>query len=435
MKLLVLLLVVAFARGDDWEVMAPMPKALSDASATVIGEDTVLVVGGCDMMQLSCDFYDGCTFCPSVSTTTMEYNGEDDRWRVLAEHPRPRYRHAAAFDGVDSVYVGGGRDLDDATVNEIDVYEISSNSWRTLADMTVARSDLAAFAFESIIYFYGGYDQNYAALGSGVAVSTQGGGNAAVAVPELLERRGDFGIVMLGSVAHAVGGWSDADWCNPLATVEIADFASPSPVWSQTASLVVARGDKSLALVNGVVHVVGGEHNNGCGSASTPVDDVEALMGSGEDAYWEAFATTIPEPRFRSAAAALNSGTEFFLFGGQAPLSTNVCPQNVSFCFPITDHTWRLTFTPTSSSSSSSSKKKKSDIGRVGFFFIGALVALIIGGCAVATCFMLCGAKKDHNNFKANAIVETQSNDESKAYEMSNPTTKTTTDKTSTDAV
>jgi len=401
-----LLLFVSLASATEWEAMAPMPKELSDMSATVVGSTSILVVGGCDSAQLSCDSDEGCTYCPSVSSATLEYSSVDDRWRWLADHPRQRYRHAAAYASDNRLYVGGGRDLNDDVVDVVDVYDVAMNEWTALdAAVAVPRSDLAAFAFEGSVVFYGGYGPNYVALASGIFV-VKGGGfltdDDSAVLPDLVSPRGDFAIVVAGRIAHAIGGWSHADWCNPLDSVEWMDLDEAEWRWRETASLAVARGDKAAAAVGDVVHVVGGEHNNNCTTASEPVDDVEALRGGlrddPRDVFWDAIGE-IPEARFRGAAAAIDR--DLFFFGGQSPQQSENCPASAAFCFPVTNHTWRLNLgleeeeEPHPQSGGGTSKKKKSSKGSrpsgVGFFFIGAAVGVAVAAFSAAV-FVFCSA-------------------------------------------
>ena len=41
-------------------------------------DDIVHVIGGCKQHQQSCDWYDGCTFCPGVSNETFKYDPNED---------------------------------------------------------------------------------------------------------------------------------------------------------------------------------------------------------------------------------------------------------------------------------------------------------------------------------------------------------------------
>ena len=298
-----------------------MPVALSDFTATPAttadGDDVVVVVGGCDDHQVSCDWWDGCSYCPSVAAAARAFDVAADAWVDLAAPPRPRYRHAAAYDAeANLVYVVGGRDVDDGLVEAVDVYDVAADAWTTLPGVAVARSDLGAVVHGGALLVAGGYDLNYTAYETTLRVDVASG--AVTEGPPLLEARGDFGFALLGDTAYAVGGWSHEDWCAPLASVEALDLAADGAAFGAAAPLAVARGDKALASTGEALYVVGGEHNNGCATGSAPVDDVEALGdGAGE---WSVEAD-IPEERFRTAAAAV--GDYLYVFGGQAAESTS----------------------------------------------------------------------------------------------------------------
>ena len=326
------------AAHGAWRAVEPMPVALSDFTATPAttadGDDVVVVVGGCDDHQVSCDWWDGCSYCPSVAATARAFDVAADAWVDLAAPPRPRYRHAAAYDAENNlVYVVGGRDVDDGLVDAVDIYDVAADAWTTLPGVAVARSDLGAVVHGGALLVAGGYDLNYTAYATTLRVDVDSG--AMTEGPPLLEARGDFGFALLGDVAYAVGGWSHEDWCAPLASVEALDLAADGAAFGAAAPLAVARGDKALASTGEALYVVGGEHNNGCATGSAPVDDVEAL-GDGA-AAWSVEAD-IPEERFRTAAAAV--GDYLYVFGGQAAESTSCT--GFSYCFPVTDHVWRL---------------------------------------------------------------------------------------------
>lgn len=56
--------------------------------------------------------------------------------------------------------------------------------------------------------------------------------------------------------------------------LEVMFLSSPSGGWKARAAMSVARGDKAVAVLNGKLHVVGGESKNQDGH-STPLMDVE----------------------------------------------------------------------------------------------------------------------------------------------------------------
>lgn len=374
-KVVAMCLVAVAARVDSmsWTELADMPVALSDMSATVIGATSILLVGGCDSDQLSCESYEGCSYCPSISSRSFEYMTRDNLWRELAPAPRARYRHAAAYDETTkAVYVIGGRDLADNLIEQIDKYAVATGAWTTLST-THATSDLGAFVFAGVLYAYGGYDAQYQAqsTGSAIALTT----SQVTTAPELIEGRGDLGIIVYGTTAYAAGGWSHLNWCEPLASVEALDLTAESLVWLSMPAMVVARGDKALAAVDGTLVVVGGEHNNNCATASEPVEDVEVFR----DNQWTPVAGT-PEPKFRGAAAGVDG--HVFFFGGQAAMETN-CQDSAQFCFPVTNHTWKLAISSNGQEDDDDDDRTKTPIGLFVFaFLIGFVVlALAIGFC------------------------------------------------------
>lgn len=69
---------------------------------------------------------------PLPSDNVHVYTPSSDSWETLDDAmPRERYRHAAAV--VDSsLYVIGGRDLDDNVISQVDVLDTDTNTWSTL---------------------------------------------------------------------------------------------------------------------------------------------------------------------------------------------------------------------------------------------------------------------------------------------------------------
>jgi len=341
MQSLILALALSAAAAHShgfWSSRAAMPGARSDFTATVVGDDAIVVVGGCDSHQIDGGDF---SFCPSVSAGAHKYAPASNEWTALAAAPRARFRHAAAFDGEHKIlYVVGGRDVGDGLVAEVDAYDVATDSWSTVAGASVARSDLGALFVGGYLVAAGGYDAAYESLATTVRVDLGNGGSSS-AGPALSTPRGDFGLVAAGDVAYAIGGWSHGDWCNPLATVETVPLEAlaggAGGGWSAAPSLAVARGDKGAAAHGETVYVVGGEHNNGCASGSVPVDDVEALTNG--DEQWTILGE-IPDERFRFAAAVV--GNTLYTFGGQATMQTACPDSDGAACWPVNDHVWAL---------------------------------------------------------------------------------------------
>lgn len=82
-------------------------------------------------------------------------------WTALADAPRARDHFHAALVG-DNIYVAGGRRSGadgtfNATVGEVDVYDIGQNTWRTLGqDIPTERAGCTAAVLESDVLIIGG---------------------------------------------------------------------------------------------------------------------------------------------------------------------------------------------------------------------------------------------------------------------------------------
>jgi len=298
-----------------WSAMAGLPHEASDLTATYVGDSTIILAGGCVSHQVSCDWYEFCTFCPAISNRAFAFDASSDSFEELATMPVSRYRHAAAFSGGE-VFLVGGRDVDDGVVGTVDAYSVAGKTWRSVSASGgwAPTSDLNAFAYGGFVYVYGGYDLNYeTAATAGARFSTNDFGVFTADVPSLTQGRGDFGLVVVGAFAVAAGGWHEGDWCIPLASTETLDLSTAGAEWQPSNSLVIGRGD--VAAVTDGEHsvVLGGEHNNGCATASVPVSDVEMRLGSA----WTQIGH-IPEQKMRLAAAAVRISAQRWKPGARA---------------------------------------------------------------------------------------------------------------------
>lgn len=142
-------------QSNEWKIGSEIPKARRRGSAGVIVQnDKAYVVSG---------IVDGhnSTHVPWVDV----YDFKTDTWQILADAPRPRdHFHAAYKDG--KIYAAGGRNSSfatnqtfDLTIPEVDVYDIQSNTWSTLPKKnnipTMRAGTSAAFLGEDLIVIGG----------------------------------------------------------------------------------------------------------------------------------------------------------------------------------------------------------------------------------------------------------------------------------------
>jgi len=308
---------LSFQIGDKqfshvWRTKQAMPSKRSDLTATTLG-DAIYLVGGCDGDQ-EWNGNAGMYLCTGITKESVKYLPLTDSYETLPEAPRSRYRHAAAAIG-SKIYVLGGCGIDDSIIAEVDIFDTQSGEWSTLAEpMPSATSDLSVFVHNNKIYALGGYDRpNYNA--SSAMMIFDPSTDAWSVGPSLTQGRGDAAAVMAGGLAYALGGFHHDDWSFPMDHLESFDPTSPANGWSIRQGMSLARGDKAVAVLNDLLHVVGGESKNE-NYQSVPLMDVEVYEAAAD--RWHN-GGSIPSHRFRFVAAAHRSS--IFIFGGQGKLS------------------------------------------------------------------------------------------------------------------
>lgn len=355
----VLILFLSCAHGAsvvEWDVSnIQLPMALSDMSATflpyvtnskILDGNSIVIAGGCNAEKGN-EFFDGpgdnddFFFCSSISAKAYGFEPQRERFMILADMPRPRYRHAAVEINGKIWLVGGRTVPEDEIIAEIDVYDPVTDSWSTPITLPepYQTSDNAAFVDPDHEYLYivGGYDAIYTSLSNVWRMNVESALNSGTldieAVASLGTSRGDIHAVSYSSADESspssvfvTGGFKQI--CEPLRSVERYDFATQT--WTTlSSSLKTARGDKALVELNGLIYAVGGETTppSECSSPddipddvlsalSLPVDDVEVYDPSIENGNWTVIAD-IPDFRFRFAAESWQDLGIIYGFGGQ----------------------------------------------------------------------------------------------------------------------
>lgn len=313
-----------FTIGDrkfdhEWHTKQSMPAKRSDLTATTVDE-AIYLVGGCALDQA----WDGSAQYPGyscggsatngISASTYRYFPKSNTFdTTLPDAPRPRYRHAAAAVS-KSIYLFGGVDGSDNIISEVDVLNTVTGVWTTLAqNMPNATTDLSAFVHSGKVYIVGGYDATYTA--SKVTQVFEPDASSPWSVSSsLVQARGDHFAAVVDDKAYVVGGFHhENNFDSPVSSLEMLDIGTGA-AWVSRKAMNISRGDKAVAVLNGIIHVVGGETKNSQGH-SVPLHDVEAYDPNGDAWY---FGGDIPSWRFRFVAAA--HGDSIFIFGGQGYL-------------------------------------------------------------------------------------------------------------------
>eukprot|EP00931_Biecheleriopsis_adriatica_P082525 TRINITY_DN55971_c0_g1_i1.p1 TRINITY_DN55971_c0_g1~~TRINITY_DN55971_c0_g1_i1.p1 ORF type:complete len:391 (+),score=76.45 TRINITY_DN55971_c0_g1_i1:117-1289(+) len=301
--------------SHTWASKTPMPSKRSDLTATTVG-DAIYLIGGCDSDQ-EWNAGAGMYLCTGLSKKVEKYVPKSDSYETLNDAPRSRYRHTAAALG-SKIYVLGGCGIDDSIITEVDVLDTLTGQWSTLDyPMPNATSDLSSFVSDEKIYAVGGYNRPDYLASSAMLIfdPKQMGAAAWIAGQSLISGRGDAAAGLAGGQAFVLGGFHHDNWSYPRDDLEIFDPARPSAGWRKRQSMSVARGDKAVAVIHDLLHVVGGETKNAA-KQSVALMDVEVYHVSKD--RWYA-GGSIPSHRFRFVAAAFDHS--IFIFGGQGSLS------------------------------------------------------------------------------------------------------------------
>lgn len=304
----------------SWATKKSMPDKRSDMTATTIG-DAIYLVGGCALDQEWVPDYKGYSCGGSkangITGATVRYYPKTDTFDTdLPSAPRPRYRHAAA--AVDNMlYMFGGVDGSDNIIPQVDVFDTVKGKWSTLSEkMPGATTDLSAFVHAGRIYVTGGYTPpTYDAQKvTQIFNPTAADGQSWTTGPSLSAGRGDAFAAIVGDKAYVGAGFThENSWEMPLASMEMFHIGH-STTFKAVKDLDIARGDKAVAVLNDILHVVGGETKNPEGH-SVPLTDVEAYDPATNKWYKGG---SINSHRFRFVAAA--HGDTLFIFGGQGYL-------------------------------------------------------------------------------------------------------------------
>ena len=128
-----LIMQASTALPDDgwWQILPTvLPQPLSDHTAVLVGHQ-VYIAGGCDSPrgnQYQANL--GVFVCDSISQSFFKWDLKDRNMEMLPDLPTPRYRHAAVAVSNSTLWVLGGRNVQDEIVASVDV-----SGWKKTARM------------------------------------------------------------------------------------------------------------------------------------------------------------------------------------------------------------------------------------------------------------------------------------------------------------
>lgn len=311
-----------------------MPYKVSDIVGTFVqganGDEDgfIILTGGCDHENgnVKGEGDDKYFYCNSVTKKALKFDPFGNYFTELKSAPRERYRHAAVAIG-QKVFLIGGRDVKDALVAEIDIYDTKTGNWTTGGVLPEPSSDLTAWVHENHIFVSGGYNVDYSKTFSTTYkidindLSLDGDRYSQIvkstAVKPMSGPRGDMHSVEYEGYVYVVGGFSGEDWCKPLNLAE--RYHIKTDTWETLNPIKFDRADMAVTELFGKIMVIGGESklarcDDDVAGGSIPQNHVEVFDPLKKK--WLLY-SPFNDYRFRFGAVAVKAQGRVYTFGGQ----------------------------------------------------------------------------------------------------------------------
>jgi len=207
------------------------------------------------------------------STTTMElYSPIGDFWQVMDKSSALTSRAAASAAVIDGkLYVAGGcinSDCRIGLVNTLEVFDLATNSWSTLAPMPTARFNAAAGVINGRLYLAGGGIACPPCGSLDVVESYDPVTNTWRSEPVMPLALGNTAGAVINGIFYVAGGYN---WANGTISNALVAFDPLANAWTTKANMPTARQTAGSAIsLNGLLYVIGGS------GATAVTDAVEA---------------------------------------------------------------------------------------------------------------------------------------------------------------
>jgi len=267
--------------ASGWRVAAPLPAPRQECGVVALG-DEIVVVGGYD---------DAVTIVDLVEA----YRPSTDTWRTLAPLPEPiHHPNVVVLDA--KLHVAGALGAGFVQQNVHWIYDPATDDWTEGTPLPAARAVGAAGAavLDGVIHLVGGLRMSQSvALHSTYDPST----DAWDALPDAPHARDHLGMAAVGSVLVATAG-RDGGLSSFVAATDLYD---PAIGWLTGAEIPTPRGGAAAAVLDGALHVFGGEGNAGDPSGVFATHD-------SYDPETDSWTThdPMPSPRHGTGAATLD---------------------------------------------------------------------------------------------------------------------------------
>jgi N-acetylneuraminic acid mutarotase len=246
--------------GEQWKVETTLPGQGLNATAAVIVEDKLYVLGGFKVVS------------NQPTDEVYIYDLQTHEWSMASPMPNPRGGHAALMLDGKIHLIGGGNSV--STIPDHSQYDPETDSWRDLAQLPRSEGSPAAVVVDGKIYTIGGRS-GFSDFGDVYIYDPM---SDTWSTGRSIEPRGTAGAVVYCGGIYLFGGESQSQRMN-LDSVLRLDLERN--VWERVTSMPEARNFARAVLFMDSVYIVGGSTVTANSHASIGVASVLKFTQAG----------------------------------------------------------------------------------------------------------------------------------------------------------
>lgn len=225
-----------------WTTLAPLADGPRQEIGVAALGNLIYVTGGLDDNGLP------------VARVEVYDIGTDD-WMTVADLPRPLH-HIGAGNALGHVYsIGGLSGLSFTPVTDVYRYDTGANRWDSVAPLPTARGALAVAALDGKLYAIGGSGPSGSVARHDVYDPTTNNWTRLADLPTV---RNHLAAAAINGRIYAVGGRAGSA---TNSTAELDRYDPTTNQWTVLASMPTGRSGLAAAAVNGQLVAIGGEAN------------------------------------------------------------------------------------------------------------------------------------------------------------------------------
>ncbi len=240
-----------FSTQISWSTVAPAAVGRGEAQSAVFDNRLYLFGGYTDFSAIN-------------STRSDYYDPATNTWNTRAAMLSGVSHGGTATVGrnvyIAGGYTGGPGGSQTFATSQVQVYNVDTNTWSTIASLPQPRGGGAMAAVGNVLYFFGGADLSRTDRSEHWAFDITNPGAGWVAKAAIPTARTHLGAVSLNGKVYAVGGQQNQDAAEaPQAALQVYDPATNT--WSSLASMPFGRSHIASAtiVVNNRIVTLGGE--------------------------------------------------------------------------------------------------------------------------------------------------------------------------------